>query len=150
MNCSEFRYFWFAVPLRCGKSRDIESNRKCLWMAARHHDIERNISCWRAAFCAILLGVPILKGAGSSNSRLGLSADSSAARGLHSGHRGNFGKPIQEGVPWDAAKPEGHSGPQQKCQHLPECDCHLPTMESAGRRARRMTQCKRRMKGIDP
>ena len=39
---------------------------------------------------------------------------SRAARGIHSGHRGNFGKPIQEGVPRDAAKPEGHAAPPHK------------------------------------
>ena len=39
-----------------------------------------------------------------------------AARGIHSGHRGNLGKPIQEGVPWDsdAAKPKGHAAPPHK------------------------------------
>ena len=41
--------------------------------------------------------------------------DSRAARGVHSGHRGNFGKLIQKGVPWDAAKPEGHAAPPHKC-----------------------------------
>ena len=56
---------------------------------------------------------------------------SRAAQGIHSGHRGNFGKPIQEGVPWDAAKPEGHVAPPTNVD-LPECDCHLPPMESDG------------------
>ena len=40
--------------------------------------------------------------------------DLRAARGIHSGHRGNFSKPIQERVPWDAAKPEGHATPPYK------------------------------------
>ena len=48
--------------------------------------------------------------------------DSRAARGIHSGHRGNFGKPIQEGVPWDAAKREGHAAPPHKgtSRRMPE------------------------------
>ena len=56
------------------------------------------------------------KGAGRSNSRLGPSAgfEGRAARGIHSGHRGNFGKPIQERMPWDAVKPEGHAAPNHK------------------------------------
>ena len=61
--------------------------------------------------------------------------DSRVSRGILSRHRGNFGKPIQEGVSWDAAKPEGHAAPPPNVD-LPECDCQLLAMELAGRRSR--------------
>jgi hypothetical protein len=70
-------------------------------------------------FCLILLKRGIL--VFGSHSVLAWVLDSRAARGIYSGHwhSGIFGTAwqlsIQEGVPWDTAKPEGKAAPPYKC-----------------------------------
>ena len=51
-------------------------------------------SCWRAAICDHTV---------------------KSAHVLPHTSRARYGKPIQEGVPWDAAKPEGHAAPPYEC-----------------------------------
>ena len=67
-------------------------------------------------FASALFGVPFPLSTLQGRMAQQLKTGPSAGLGLQdSGHKGNFGKPIQEGVPLDAVKSEGYTALPHNC-----------------------------------